>query len=131
MGRLRAPFCVGQDQGDCASPHSSTASATASRPAEIVSLIVGDELGAAAPCDIDVASRAWDVVSRRLSAAEHVSRISHLFVVDGIHQPTGKCVAAEVAPKISAATEDLPVPIDLRRIPELMSNLTSELFSAL
>src|SRR5580693_7299783 len=131
MGRLRAPFLLGLGSGRSRITALVRRVATSSPPGASISLIVGDELGAAAPCDIDVASRARDIVSRRLSATEHVSRVSHLFVVDALHQPVGECVAAEVAPKIPAAAEDLAVPIDLGRVPELMANLACELFSVL
>jgi len=94
-------------------------------------LILDDELGATAPCNKDFASRAWDVVSRRLSTTEHFSSVSHLFIVDAVHQPVGKCVTTEIAPKIPTATNHLPIPIDLRSVPELMADFACEFFSVL
>ena len=68
-------------------------------------------------------------VARGLLTNEHFSRVSHLFIVDTVQKPIGKCITAEIAPKIPTATNDLPVPIDLGIVPELMADPASEFLS--
>src|ERR1700694_3758818 len=71
---------------------------------------------------IQFAGRARYVVARRLAPTQHVAGVDHLFMVDARGKPIFEGIPAEVSPEIAAASQIFPVPIDLRIVPELVTD---------
>src|SRR5215469_17955739 len=72
--------------------------------------------------EIHFAGGAGYIITRRFTATQHCPGIAHFLMIETGAEPIGEGIAAEVAPEVSAAAQIFPVPIDLRIVPELMTN---------
>ena len=84
-------------------------------------LVLDDKLAVLAHAQIHFATRARNIITWRFPAAEHGTRIAHLFAVDAVRQTLRERVAAEVAPEIPTAPKHPAVPVELRIVPQLMA----------
>jgi len=74
------------------------------------------------PREIHYAGGAGYVITGRFAAKQHCSGIMHFLMIEARAEPIDEGIAAKVAPEVSAATQIFPVPIDLRIIPQLMTD---------
>ncbi len=65
----------------------------------------------------------------RLLPDQHIACIFNFLVIQTADEAIVECIAAEIAPKIATAAEDLAVPVNLGIVPELMTDL-SQVFLA-
>src|SRR5581483_93486 len=76
--------------------------------------------------EVDFARRAGYAVLRRSLARKHLARIVHALTVETFVKTVVKGVHTEITPEIPATTKNPAVPIDLRAVPQLVTDTVEE-----